>query len=588
MENIEILGYTIKSFLGKGGMADVWYAENSLGKKAAVKIMHKRFAENESVKSRFLKEAIAMMKLENQYIRDVYDQGELDGVPYIVMEYIDGQTIKEIINSEHQPSNQKIKDWFVQCSQALAHAHKKGIIHRDIKPSNIFITTDGIVKILDFGIAKVEGEISDTLTGQTLGTIRYMSPEQIVDPKRVDYKTDLYSMAITFFHLITGKAPFSDTTESEYAIQARIVKDDINLSTLSSDWKFILGNLLSKDIGKRKQVIDTSEEADEETIITGNNSSYKKQLSYYIYPYKKYFKTIGIVSAVGLLSWLILPKIFSGSSSEIKCTDHKIAVIIASFNGEERDGFSNTVLTKLDKELENIYYDVRSTGFQDRSMSRYNEYIENIYFKSTCDTSGIFVNGFRSEEEKVLNLYASIVNMKLHIPEYLDSNNIFLVSPSQLEFETTKDAKFVSDYILFVLNSYKNSSAQIIEDSYKFQQKYNLSNKTEKNRKGKSVLGSIYLIRANQYALDGNDLRANENYLSAEEYGNEKIDDAAKINRTKVTPIVSIMKSDSELKKIRRANIRAHKKIESKFEIFLKKIGKALDNFARKIGLIKR
>jgi len=587
MKNTEILGYTILSFLGKGGMADVWYAENSLGKKAAIKIMHKKFAENDSIKSRFLKEAIAMMKLQHENIRDVYDQGEYEDVPFIIMEYVEGQTLKEIINSKTNPTNQKIKNWFVQCSQALQHAHKQGIIHRDIKPSNLFITRDEQVKILDFGIAKVEGERSDTQTGQTLGTIRYMSPEQIQDPKRVNHKTDLYSLAITFFHLLTGNAPFSNTTESEYAIQAKIVTDEVDLSGLTPEWRFILGNLLSKDVNKRKHVIDISDEVDEETIITGDNTSYKKQLSYYLYPYKKYFKPLGIGLGLLLFGWLILPKLFNSSPAKIICDSHKLAAIIASFNGEERDGFSNTIMTKLDKQLDNLTYDVRSIGNQDRSMSRYNEYIEKSYFENTCDTSGIFVNGFRDEEAQILNLYASLVNMKIKSPEYLDTNNVYLISPEQIEFETNKDAEFVADYLLFILNSFVNPSKKVIEDSYKFQKKYGITDDSEKNKRGKSVLGSIYLIRGNHYALDGNETRANQNYESARIYGNDKIYTSVDLNQKKIKPIVSIMDSDPELKKLRNRNIRAHTKIESRFKKFLKQLGKALDKLAKKLGLVK-
>jgi len=246
MLNKTISGYTILRLLGKGGMADVYYAENNLHRPAAIKILHLAMIDLQEVRSRFEHEARIIVKLDHPNIRKVYDVAEIEGRPAIVMEYLDGYTLSEAMVHHRLPAND-LSRLYDQAVSGLQYAHSRGVVHRDIKPSNLFLTSSGELKILDFGIAKVEEASTHTLTGQTLGTILYMSPEQVQDPKRVDYRTDLYSLGVTFYHLLTGKPPYDITKDSTYSIQTKIVREDLDLSILNDVWRTRLLKCLRKD-----------------------------------------------------------------------------------------------------------------------------------------------------------------------------------------------------------------------------------------------------------------------------------------------------------------------------------------------------
>ena len=238
MQGIRIYNYTLLRSLGKGGMAEVWYVENNLGKPAAIKIMLAKFKGEKQVVDRFEIEAKAMVKLSHPNIREVFDYGEYEGLPFIIMEYLDGEDLSQWMVKRSRHSEKDLEQWWRQSLSALAHTHEKGIIHRDIKPSNIFLQKNGHIKILDFGIAKIKDEISHTRTGQGLGTVLYMSPEQISDPKRVSTSTDIYSLGMTFASLLRGE-PALDLTEddSTFNIQLKITKGDINLSGINDVWR---------------------------------------------------------------------------------------------------------------------------------------------------------------------------------------------------------------------------------------------------------------------------------------------------------------------------------------------------------------
>jgi uncharacterized protein (TIGR02145 family) len=231
-----IHGYTISKHLGTGGMAEVWYAENKLGKPAAIKIMLKQFLGVDQVVLRFENEAKTMVQLQHPNIRQVYDFGEFEQQPFIIMEYLEGQDLSSFIKKKEVPSDVELELWWQQCKSALDFTHSRGVIHRDIKPSNLFLDKNGDIKILDFGIAKVKQEITLTATGQGLGTLLYMSSQQIRDPKRVTPQCDYHSLAVSFIHLITGQNPYAQT-ESEFQLQSAIVNGDINLDGLPAKWK---------------------------------------------------------------------------------------------------------------------------------------------------------------------------------------------------------------------------------------------------------------------------------------------------------------------------------------------------------------
>lgn len=256
MLNTVINGYKLLRYIDKGGMAEVWYAENKIGKPAAIKVLLQKFCDDKDIIERFENEAKLMVALKHDHIRSVYDYEEIEGRPCIIMEYLDGESLSKLMATNNRFSEKQLIQWWKEMVSVLNYTHSQGVIHRDIKPSNIFITSEGKLKLLDFGIAKVKEGINITMTGQGLGTMIYMSPEQIKDPKRVTYQTDVYSLAVTFFHLLTNKQPYDRNSTSDFEIQTRIVNEPLNLDLLTPAWRQFLLGFLQKDPEKRKSLTE--------------------------------------------------------------------------------------------------------------------------------------------------------------------------------------------------------------------------------------------------------------------------------------------------------------------------------------------
>lgn len=251
MQGKIVNGYTLQQPLGVGGMAEVWLAENKIGKKAAVKVLLSKLCDDTNITSRFFTEAKIMVDLDHHNIRQVYDYSDIEGRPCIIMEYLEGEDLKSRLKRGQKFTKEELEKWWNQLVDALNYTHKKGIVHRDVKPGNIFVDNKGDVKLLDFGIAKVRESITTSLTGQKLGTLMYMSPEQIKDSKHIDYHTDIYSMAVTFFHLITGRKPYDSDASSDFEISEQIVYKPLDLSGLSQSWSSFLEPYLNKNPQER-------------------------------------------------------------------------------------------------------------------------------------------------------------------------------------------------------------------------------------------------------------------------------------------------------------------------------------------------
>ena len=251
MEGKTIYSFTLQRLLGVGGMAEVWYAENEIHKKAAVKILNMELSHNTNIVERFRSEADIMVKLNHPNIRQVYDYGTIDGRPAIVMEYLEGDDLKARLKQGQRFTDVELRRWWDQLASALNYTHQKGIVHRDIKPGNIFVDTEGNIKLLDFGIAKVKESISMTQTGALMGTLMYMSPEQVRDSKHIGPESDAYSLAVSFVHLITGKRPYDSDTTSDYDIRKGIVEIPLDLTGVPADWQAFLRPYLEKDPAKR-------------------------------------------------------------------------------------------------------------------------------------------------------------------------------------------------------------------------------------------------------------------------------------------------------------------------------------------------
>ncbi len=268
MEHARINGYVLKYKLGKGGMAEVWYAENSLLKPAAVKILRKKFCDEAELVSRFSNEAQLMVQLNHPNIRSIQDYGTINGQPCMVMEYLEGADLSKRMKKGEVFSNDQLISWWNDMVDALQYTHRKHIIHRDIKPSNLFVTEKGQIKLLDFGVAKIKDNITVTQTGSRMGTLMYMSPEQVYDVKNLTYKTDVYSLAVTFYHLVTGIPPYDSSKISDFEIQESIVRKDIDTSVLPVPWNNLLPLYFNKDAEARSALhkIDGEEGAEDETI----------------------------------------------------------------------------------------------------------------------------------------------------------------------------------------------------------------------------------------------------------------------------------------------------------------------------------
>jgi eukaryotic-like serine/threonine-protein kinase len=210
--------YRLERKLGAGGMADVWLAEDQeLGRKVAVKILHERYANDEQFVERFRREATHAAGLSHQNIVSIYDRGSADGSYFIVMEYVEGRTLKELLVNRGPCPIPVAIAYARQVLAALRYAHRNGIIHRDIKPHNVIVDHEGRIQVADFGIARA-GASQMTEAGSIIGTAQYLSPEQARGAP-VDESSDLYSTGVVLYELLTGSVPFTGETAVEIAMK---------------------------------------------------------------------------------------------------------------------------------------------------------------------------------------------------------------------------------------------------------------------------------------------------------------------------------------------------------------------------------
>ncbi|NQV24566.1 MAG: protein kinase, partial [Rhodopirellula sp.] len=204
--------YVIEKKLGEGGMGAVYRAvDSNLKRTVALKILPRDKAKNETLVKRFQAEAQAAAQLRHKNIVCVYDSGELDGYLYIAMEYIDGIDVQDLVMRKGGLSVTRSLDIIKQVARALEHAHEQTIVHRDIKPANLLIDREGNVKLADMGLARSIAETEEagiTRAGTTVGTVDYMSPEQARDSKSADCRSDMYSLAATWYQMLVGKPLF--------------------------------------------------------------------------------------------------------------------------------------------------------------------------------------------------------------------------------------------------------------------------------------------------------------------------------------------------------------------------------------------
>lgn len=217
--------YTIIEAIGEGGMGEVYLAEETmLGRQVAIKRLNPSLTNDPQFSERFINEARIQAKLIHPNIVALYNFFVEEGVYYMVMEYAEGNMLKELIAITGPIPEARSLYIFRQIINALCYAHSKGVIHRDIKPSNIMIDANDKVKVMDFGIARLISDKRLTITGTKLGTLFYMSPEQVMAEKDIDHRTDIYSAGVVLYEMLTGKLPFSADTDSDFVVMKEITE----------------------------------------------------------------------------------------------------------------------------------------------------------------------------------------------------------------------------------------------------------------------------------------------------------------------------------------------------------------------------
>jgi len=256
MINRTIKGYEIKQLIATGGMAAIYRASHiSTGQIVAIKILHGHLAQDKDFITRFEREAKAAADLKHENIIDIIGYGEAEGVYYIAMEYVEGKSLKELINTVRFIPQDIALAIIYEICRGIEHAHQKGVVHRDIKPANILIDNKGMVKITDFGLAQAQDLTSITVTGAIVGTPAYMSPEQAAG-KRIDTRSDLFSLGVVVYEMITGTKPFQGESYSSviHAILTIPAPKPIEANPIiSAEISTMIEKMLQKDVEKRYQ-----------------------------------------------------------------------------------------------------------------------------------------------------------------------------------------------------------------------------------------------------------------------------------------------------------------------------------------------
>ncbi len=266
--------YDIIEEIGKGGMANVYKAQDHfLNRFVAIKVLKEELSDDKEFVHRFNTEAQAAARISNPHVVSIYDVGFENGLYYIVMEYIEGITLKEYIEKKHNLSWQEAAEFAAQICEGLDAAHKQSVIHRDIKPQNIIMTADNVLKVTDFGIARATSQATTTNSSSTIGTVHYLSPEQ-ARGGYTNEKTDIYSLGVVLYEMLTGRLPFNDSTAVAIAIK-HIQEKPILPRILNSDIPEPMEYIVMKAMNKEQNLRYASAEdflADLRKVIANPNA----------------------------------------------------------------------------------------------------------------------------------------------------------------------------------------------------------------------------------------------------------------------------------------------------------------------------
>lgn len=311
--------YEITELIGRGGMGVVYRARDvKLDRDVALKIMDPLLAREETFLKRFWSEAKALAKLQNPYIVGIYALRETEFGICIVMEFVKGKTLGDIVKESGPLPIDQAVHLFKQLLMAFEHAHVAGIIHRDVKPGNILVTDKNIAKVTDFGLAKIYQPSAATLTSITGGTLFYASPEQLEGLGKVDQRGDIYSLGMTLYESLTGAVPFGNT-ESDFAIREKIVKGRIPAPRgmkpqIPTELNAIVMKAIAKDPGDRFQTAAEMREA-----LEAFETSLKRARAKPVKPPRKPLNPRWLAVPIGLLlivvGIVLYPKLFPNEAT---------------------------------------------------------------------------------------------------------------------------------------------------------------------------------------------------------------------------------------------------------------------------------
>ncbi len=255
----KIPGYKILGKLGAGAMATVYKAKQlNLDRHVAIKVLPRKFSSNAQFIERFYAEGRAAAQLNHPNIVQAYDVGRAGEYHYFIMEFVDGQTVFDDIVKNKRYGEKEALSLTIQVTQALQHAHERGIIHRDVKPKNIMLTREGVAKLADMGLARAvsDKEAAEAEAGKAFGTPYYISPEQIRGDKNIGPPADIYSLGATLYHMVTGRVPFDGKNPSsvmhKHLRQPLEAPDHVN-PKLSAGISEVIEMMMAKDPRKRYQ-----------------------------------------------------------------------------------------------------------------------------------------------------------------------------------------------------------------------------------------------------------------------------------------------------------------------------------------------
>ena len=276
--------YEIVKAIGEGGMANVYLGYDTiLDRNVAIKVLRGDLSNDEKFVRRFQREALSASSLAHQNIVEMYDVGEDDGVYYIVMEYVDGKTIKQLLKKRGTLTLSEAIDIMSQLTDGMAHAHDSYIIHRDLKPQNIMIKDDGQIKITDFGIAMALNSTQLTQTNSVMGSVHYLPPEQ-ASGKGCTIKSDIYSMGIIFYELLTGSLPFRGDNAVEIALKH--MREPLpSLRETNNAIPQSIENIIRKSTAKNpKNRYDSARSMHEDLLTALNDERMDEEVYQYKYP----------------------------------------------------------------------------------------------------------------------------------------------------------------------------------------------------------------------------------------------------------------------------------------------------------------